>query len=370
MKTKIFAAYLPQYHRVPENDEFWGEGFTDWNGVRKSKPLFDGHVQPRVPLDRHYYDLSNKEEIVWQAELAKKYGVSGFNIYHYWFKDGKKVLEKPAEIILNNKDIDIDFFFSWDNNSWVRSWSNVVGNSWTPSYDKTKKSEKQVLMEHDYGDEAAWIQHFMYLLPFFKDSRYMKIDGKPVFALMRTEDGDILQRMYKCWDMLAKENGLAGVYIITGARAFGSKNILDSQFVYQPRISAWGKRESIEVRIKKFCRINIKSSRPVHYIYDYEKVWKNIIRHAKKHKSEKMFFGGIVGFDDTPRRGKDGRVITGESPKLFKEYLSKLYKICCDSNKEILLLTAWNEWGEGAYLEPDEKDGYAYLEAVREIVNN
>ena len=132
MKPEIFAAYLPQYHETEENNMFWGKGFTDWVGVKAAKPQFDGHIQPRVPLNNNYYDLSDYKVIHAQAQLAKKYGIDGFNIYHYWFDKSHPVLFKPAQNILEHKDIDIKFFFTWDNHSWIRSWSNIRGNAWAP----------------------------------------------------------------------------------------------------------------------------------------------------------------------------------------------------------------------------------------------
>lgn len=179
-KTKVIAAYLPQYHETPENDLFWGKGFTDWIGVRNSTPQFAGHYQPTVPLNENYYDLSKVETIRWQTELAKQYGVCGFNIYHYWFKDGKKMLETPAENLLRQRDIAIEYFFTWDNSSWVRSWGNIRENVWAPAFDKHTSREKETLLEFSYGETNDWKTHFEYLLPFFLDDRYVKIQGKPV----------------------------------------------------------------------------------------------------------------------------------------------------------------------------------------------
>ena len=175
MKTKVFAAYLPQYHETEDNNKFWGLGYTDWVGVRNAKPQFDGHKQPKVPLNENYYDLTNYESIIWQANLAKEYGIDGFNIYHYWFKDGKQELQKPAEILLQHKEININFFFTWDNASWRRTWGNIQGNDWAPAFDKNmSKSGSATLVEFQYGEEPQWKAHFEYLLQFFKDERYYK----------------------------------------------------------------------------------------------------------------------------------------------------------------------------------------------------
>ena len=139
MKTKLIAWYLPQYHCIPENNVFWGEGFTDWVTVKKARPLFKGHQQPKTPLNNNYYDLSIKENVTWQAKLAKDYGIYGFGIYHYWFNNEKNLLTKPLEIIYNNKEIDIHYFMAWDNANWKRSWSAIEGNSWAPIKKQVRK---------------------------------------------------------------------------------------------------------------------------------------------------------------------------------------------------------------------------------------
>jgi len=170
--TKIIANYLPQYHRIPENDKWWGEGFTDWVAVKKAISLFDNHRQPRVPLDDNYYDLSEVENIRWQAQLAKDYGIYGFGIYHYWFSSELQLLQTPSEILLSNKDIDIHFMFIWDNFTWKRTWSKLsVGNVWAPSFDEERQQDSNesveddgVLAELKYGDEKEWKIHFEYLL--------------------------------------------------------------------------------------------------------------------------------------------------------------------------------------------------------------
>ena len=157
MNTKLFAMYLPQYHEIKENSEFWGKGFTDWVGVKAATPLFENHLQPRSPLNKNYYDLSIVDNVKWQASIAKKYGIDGFGIYHYWFNNDKNLLTKPAEIILENKDININYFFAWDNGSWKRTWSKIQGNDWAPNQDeKINQSGPQVLVEYILGTENDW----------------------------------------------------------------------------------------------------------------------------------------------------------------------------------------------------------------------
>ena len=373
VKTKVFAAYLPQYHEIEENNRFWGKGFTDWVGVKNARPQFVGHRQPRVPLDNNYYDLSQVENLRWQAKLAKDAGLAGFNIYHYWFKGGHRVLQKPAELFLENKDIDINFYFSWDNTSWIRSWSNIVGNPWAPLFDnggQQTDTSSPYLLEMDYEDEEAWTNHYRYLSRFFKDNRYYKIDGKPVFAFMRAYQPETLQQMVACWDRLAKQDGLAGVYCLTQAKILHSPCILDAQFLYEPRFSVWGRREAVEDRLKKYIGLKLPQCGPVRFRYDYEKAWRSIIKNAKKYVNQAMFYSGLVAYDDTPRRGKRAGIIVNDNPYIYEKYLRELYKISCANNKEFMLLTAWNEWGEGAYLEPDTENGNAYLEATKRALTD
>ncbi len=367
-RPKIFAAYLPQYHETEDNNRFWGKGYTDWVGTKNAKPQFDGHDQPRVPLDDNYYDLSDPEVIRWQAGLAREYGIDGFNIYHYWFKDGKQELEKPAELLLANRDIDIGYFFTWDNASWKRTWSNIDGNDWAPAFDKGNKEENPVLVEFDYGDKAQWATHFKYLLDFFKDSRYLKIDNKPVFMFIGISEPDTLKEMAGYWDMRAKEEGFEGMCYATKKKNFFSKKIFDSVFAYEPETSVWGKRRAIEKRLESKLGIKPRRDEPVRYIYSYDKAWERVLKNART-QSETRIFSGFVRYDDTPRRGKNAMIISGETPQLFEKYFGELYNIASRHDNPLILLTAWNEWGEGAYLEPDNRDGYDYLETVKRVVD-
>nr|WP_304578710.1 glycoside hydrolase family 99-like domain-containing protein [uncultured Acetatifactor sp.] len=361
MRTKVFAAYLPQYHVIPENDKFWGKGYTDWIATKNATPQYQGHIQPRVPLDKNYYDLTDIETIKWQTKLAREYRVDGFNIYHYWFENSHKVLEKPAEILLKHPEVDIEYFFSWDNTSWRSgSWTSIFGK------ENKRNIKYETLLKVDYGNEDEWKRHFDYLLPFFLDRRYMKIDGKPVFALMRTADEQILIAMKEKWNLWALKNGLGGVHMISGARVGFNHNVLDGLFEYQPRIAAWGRREAIEKALGRF--VNITNLGHKKYYYDYDKVWQRIIKDARRHINSRTYFSGVVKFDDTPRRGEKARILLNSNPEKFEKYFSRLYQMCNDAGKELLLLTAWNEWGEGACLEPDTVDGYTYLEALKRVL--
>lgn len=367
-KTKVFAAYLPQYHEIPENNLFWGEGFTDWVGVKNATPQFEGHRQPRIPLNSNYYDLSDYKNILWQANLANQYGVDGFSIYHYWFKGGKVVLDTPAKLILNHPEINISFFFNWDNNSWIRSWSNIVGNAWAPKYDGSNSNkDTEYLLKHEYGEEKDWKQHFEWLLPFFKDKRYYKIDGKPVFIMFRVDDKNTMTMMHQYWNNLATKYNLPGIYMISGVGPFRNRHCLDAQFKYQP-LGIWDKNKAICHRMRKY--LNIPGTAERINIEEYKKAWNIILRQSKQFVKRHIYTSGIVRYDDTPRRGQKANIIIGESVQLFEQFFSEFYKLNNKYDMEFLLLTAWNEWGEGAYLEPDDIDGFAYLEAIKKVVES
>ena len=359
-KVKIISMYLPQYHRVPENDKFWGDGFTDWVSVKKAESLFHGHRQPRVPLNENYYDLSLKKDIEWQVCLAKQYGVYGFGIYHYWFSSKKVLLTKPAEIILNNPQIDMPFFFAWDNVSWKRTWSNLKGNDWAPVSDSEKHEHAgpEILIDYILGDEKEWKAHFEFLFPYFMDKRYIRYKNKPIFIVFHYSSE--FEKMGQYWNQLAQERGLDGVQLVF--RYDQIANIPEKQytFTYEPTFSGWGDNLS-----GAFSKIYRTLGVAVLRKYDYDKVWKKILKNASFQSGECSWHGAFVDYDDTPRRGRKGTIILGGSPPKFKKYISSLLDVCREQRKEFIFLTAWNEWGEGAYLEPDNEKGYAYLEALK-----
>lgn len=370
-KVKIVAAYLPQFHQIPENDEWWGEGYTDWVGVKNSKPLFKGHIQPNVPLNNRYYSLDNPEEILHQIELANDAGIYGFSIYHYWFNSDLQLLQKPSEIILANKDWPINYMFNWDNGSWKRTWSAIKGNDIAPEADKNKKrtNDNGVLAELKYGNKDDWKIHFDYLLEFFEDERYIKIDNKPVFGIYNPDnDSKTLERMLNYWDNLAIENGFPGLYIIA-KNNHGENKITPYSFRYEPPYSGWENRNIFDKVVNRIKRwIGTKTKKPAKY--EYDKIWKKIISNSENCIDNNIIYGAFVGYDDTPRRGGGGKVVINRDPDKFAKYLSQLLKICKKQGKEYIFLTAWNEWGEGAFLEPDNKNNLLYLEAVKQSIMN
>ncbi|HEM5166089.1 TPA: glycoside hydrolase family 99-like domain-containing protein, partial [Streptococcus suis] len=190
------AFYLPQFHAIPENDEWWGEGFTEWTNMKAATPLFEGHLQPRIPLDNNYYNLLDEKTMEWQVELAKKYGLYGFCFYHYWF-NGHMLLEKPMEMMLNNPNINFPYMICWANEPWTNAW-------------KADGNEKTLIAQH-YGREKEWKQHFEYLLQFFKDKNYIVENNKPMLLIYRPEIIECLNEMLDYWNELAIEAGFSGI---------------------------------------------------------------------------------------------------------------------------------------------------------------
>ena len=366
-KTKVIAAYLPQFHRTPYNDEWWGDGFTDWDGVKKAKPLYDGHNQPRVPLNHDYYSLDDPVVIKKQAELARQYGVYGFGIYHYWMSSDIQLLTKPAKIILDNKDININFLFIWDNVSWTRTWSAIKHqtNTYAPAFDGEKKdsNDKGILAELKYGDKEEWKKHFEYLLPFFKDDRYIKHDGKPVFCINKPDnDSETIVKMCEYMDKLSLEYGFKGIEFVANKTYRNVK--LDSQYIFQPLST----HTFLKKGLSYLHNIYVKRTKKLS-VYDYDKEWNSILKDAEKYANDDVYYSGFVRFDDTPRRGNMARIIQNDSPEKFKKYFRKLMALAKKNQKEYIFLFAWNEWGEGNYLEPDEENKYKYLKALSEAIN-
>lgn len=354
---KAITMYLPQFHRVKENDEWWGEGFTEWVAVKAAKPLYEGHYQPREPLNNNYYDLMEKSTLLQQADLMKKYGIYGMCFYHYWFKDSKQILEKPVENLLKWTDIDMPFCLSWANESWIRTWSTLSNaNVWADKFDRKMDTNEinGVLLEQKYGDKESWYLHFKYLLPFFQDERYIKIDGKPVFIFYKPNSIYCLPQMMDYWESLAKENGLKGIYFI-GTNVDNGMG-LDAVLQQEPAYT---------LESSKFQ--NIRSD--CWKIVDYQMVWDMIVNRPIN-MNNKVFLGAFVEFDNTPRMGKGGVVTDGATPLLFEKNLKKILKKSQLRGNEYIFINAWNEWGEGMYLEPDKKNGYGYLEAVKNALDS
>ena len=374
---KIIAFYLPQFHNIPENDEWWGDGFTEWTNVRKAKPYFEGHNQPEIPLNQNYYNLLDDNVKLWQAKLAKEYGVYGFCYYHYWF-NGKMLLEKPMEQMLKNKEINQHFCICWANEPWTKAWVN----------------ETKVLIPQKYGHEKEWKEHFDYLLPFFKDDRYIKHGGRPLMVIYRPQVIDCIREMISYWNKLAKEagfkDGLCFAYQTYGMEEKGD-DMFDYSIEFQPAYAGVFQKVNVNqkvtvhsilssIRIKTTTKIERMTGINLEAKFDmyrkkkmgvgkvsYDLRWKVILDH--KPENEKKWPGAFTSWDNTPRHHERGICYVGSTPEKFKNYLSQLIRKTKEEyHADMIFVNAWNEWAEGAHLEPDERNKYGYLEAVRDAL--
>jgi len=295
---KLVVFYLPQFHAIPENDRWWGKGFTEWTNVRKGKPLFKGHYQPREPSDETgYYDLSDSDVLTRQVKLAAEYGIYGFSFYHYWFK-GKRLLEKPVEAYIRKKEADFPFCLCWANEPWTRKWDG---------------REDEILQHQDYGDREDWISHFDCLLEAFTDERAIKIDAKPVFLIYRLGHIANVNEMIKCWRERAEWAGLPGIYIIAAVSlSFGE----DMDFE--------GKDIDATYEFAPLCVKSIPKIRGSMEVRDYDRHWHRILKMRKRHQTQ--FRGAFVSWDNTVRRLRHSRIFDGATPEKYMKYLIHIGK--------------------------------------------
>lgn len=343
--TKILAFYLPQYHPIPENNQWWGEGFTEWTNVAKARPNYEGHYQPHIPRDLGFYDLRRTETFREQANLAKQYGIHGFCFYWYWF-NGKQVLESPLYGLLNDKSIDLPFCFCWANENWTRTWDG---------------QDKEILLKQEYCEEQLASDFIEKLIPFFEDSRYIKIDGKPVLLVYRADIIPKLEEHINRWRQSLADYGFKGIYLV----AAYSFNISDHQKYGFDAGVEFPPHQSFSDSdvITKSVKLTNREFRGT--IYDY----RGAISNSLKKKSDD-FYGVVYRsafpcWDNTARRQHTGHIMHNSSPSLFQYWLTKLRRdIQNKPNSEFIFINAWNEWGEGCHLEPDQKHRHQFLEAV------
>ncbi len=364
---KIIAFYLPQFHVIPENSEWWGEDFTDWVNVRKARPLFEDHYQPRIPKDDNYYNLTDTETLRWQSKLAGEYGIYAFCFYHYWF-NGKLLLEKPVELYRDDNACQTKYCLCWVNQDWTDQW---------------RSDSPRILIRERYGGEEEWIKHFEYFLPYFRDERYIVEDGKPFLVLYEPSDIQDLDKMVECWRKLAVRNGFAGITIAAqNSRGRLNGDVLppsvDFQIDYQPQYAYSLMKQTSFPLLRRFKR-GLQTFLRRHFgssvidgigkdrrlgIYDYDEIWNKILQ--IRPQNDQCIPGAFVGWDNTPRKGSRGFVIKGADPDKFEKYMNEQIQRAHNVyHKDKIFLFAWNEWAEGGYLEPDERYGYAYLEAVK-----
>lgn len=278
---KVIAFYLPQFHEIAENNEWWGEGFTEWVNVKNAKPLTKNHNQPHVPLNNNYYNLLNDDVKKWQIDLAKEYGIYGFCMYHYWF-NGHLLLEKPVEQFLKNKELDFPFCLCWANENWTNVWA-AEGN--------------KILISQTYGDQEEWERHFEYFLPFFKDNRYIKEDGCPLLVIYKPDIMENMNEIFDCWRKLAIKNGFNGLKIASQFADIndlhGNDSRIDYFIEYQPNFAARWVKGNIYNKLRLFKKGMVRNLGRIFKttfftthsleskleIRDYDTYWKAIINH-------------------------------------------------------------------------------------------
>lgn len=353
---RVIAHYLPQFHPVRENDEWWGKGFTEWTNVTKSQPKFQQHYQPRLPSDLGFTDLRLREVCEAQEALALANGVYGFCYYHYWFS-GKRILERPLENKLGNPNQKMPFMICWANESWNRSWS---------------RQEKEILLEQKYLSEDIE-RHFMDLLPIITDKRYITVNGKPVVAIYDPSRIPYLSELLTTWQEMSIRHGLTGIYFMCCEAWLNDpaeKLGFDSSYQFFPNNQSKPKqlRASIVNRVK--ARFGLSKERKAfnsNYISEYSELMKTELN--RNFRSRRVFPGLVPGWDNSARRSENALIIHNSSPELFSQWLHEIGRsyIPFDEEENFIFINAWNEWAEGAHLEPDMRFGCKYLDALREF---
>src|SRR3989339_1460197 len=343
-QIKLIPFYLPQYHQIPENDRFWGKGFTDWINVKKAKPLFEGHYQPHVPDLLGYYNLKNPKVSKEQANLAKKYGIHGFCYYYYWF-NGKKLLESPIERVLKTKEPDFPFCICWANENWTRSWDGL---------------NKEILINQGYSVENN-LKLIKEIIPYLKDKRYIRINGKPLFIIYRADNFPNLKKTADLWREECRKNDVGEIHLAlvqsfeeTNPKKYG----FDSSIEFPP----------LQSQIKEMPKIyenqDFKGK-----IYNYHGLAKIF---ASRNKRDYKTYPGIMpSWDNTSRRKNNSFIFVNSDPLHYKLWLKRIIRKLRKDYKgedKVIFINAWNEWAEGCHLEPDKKFGLGYLEATREAL--
>lgn len=357
-KARVIAFYLPQFHPIPENDLWWGKGFTEWTNVGKAKRLFLGHRQPNVPADLGYYDLRVPETRKAQADMAREFGIEGFCYWHYWFGNNKRLIERPFNEVLFSGEPDFPFCLAWANDSW-KGFAYGAKN-------------RNLLIEQLYPGVDDYTAHFYQILPAFKDKRYILIDGKPIFLIYRPLADQEVIRFIETWRKLALENGLKGIYFVG--------HIADSRIKVEDVMKIGVDAVNV-VRLDNY-QLNYRSKfiRLFKYInktlfglpqtYSYKKVSKYFVD-PDIDKMENVFPSIIPGWDHSPRSSKEALILTNSNPKIFGKHVEKVLSVIKDKvpEKRIVFIKSWNEWAEGNYMEPDLHFGKQFLETLKNKIS-
>jgi len=360
--VRLIAFYLPQFHPIPENDEWWGKGFTEWRNVVQAKPLFPGHYQPHLPADLGFYDLRVPETRQAQADLAREYGIHGFCYYHYWFK-GRRLLERPFNEVLASGQPDFPFCLCWANESWTRAWDGQSG---------------VILMKQEYSEEDDY-QHIRWLISVFRDKRYIRYEGKPLFLVYRVRDLPNPLRTTEIWRTEARQAGIGELFLcrvennFPGERDDPRRWGFDAAVEFQPDISGFSHVLSRKNVVKNlFSRSNIAKrvyrayqAKQTFHLFDYSNLLQYALR--KSVPSYKWFRCVVPRWDNSPRLRQGAHILNGSTPSEYEKWLTSIVRQSMQAGQgdNLVFINAWNEWAEGNHLEPDIKYGKAYLEATK-----
>ena len=354
---RLIAFYLPQYHPIPENDEWWGEGFTEWRNVSRAKPLFPGHYQPHVPSDLGYYDLREEETRLAQAELAKKYGIEGFCYYHYWF-NGRRLLERPLEEVLKSGKPEFPFCICWANENWTKRWDG---------------EEQQVLMKQEYS-EADDRAHILSLFPVLEDKRYIRIDGKPLFLVYRTENMPDPARTAEIWREEARRAGIGELYLCrveSDGKCDPNDIGFDAALEFAPDWESRGPRLKADSKLFNGADRSLEKVCNDNYVHSYQTMADRMM--SKELPGYTWFRCVTPSWDNCARRKSGANIYLGATPEKYGAWLSSAIDITTvhlSGDERLVFINAWNEWAEGNHLEPDQKYGDAYLEATKQAMED
>lgn len=354
--ARFIALYLPQYHPIPENDEWWGKGFTEWTNVAKAKKWFKGHHQPHIPADLGFYDLRLPIVREQQAELARGAGIEGFMYYHYWFGNGKRLLDTPFNEVVSSGKPDFPFCLCWANHSWYKK-------TWDPN-----SKSKNILLQGMAYSEQDFIDHFYALLPAFKDERYIRINGKLLFGIYTIKGFDDCPNFIKTWRKLAEQNGLGDFFFIgedADSRqkekklSYGMDAIFNDDGInIHHKYPTW--KKVLLYLGRKYL------GRPTQI--PYKKAIKYMINSDCENRETIPVV--IPNWDHSPRSGKNAFILTKSKPEYFQELVEQAIDVVSKKPEEeqIVIIKSWNEWGEGNYLEPDLEFGHGYLDALKNAI--
>jgi lipopolysaccharide biosynthesis protein len=353
MRARLIAFYLPQFHPNPENNAWWGPGFTEWTNVARARPRYPGHYQPRIPADLGFYDLRLPETREAQALLAEQNGIEGFCYFHYWFS-GKRMLERPFNEVLATRTPRLPFCLCWANHSWSGVWHGAPD---------------QILIEQRYPGEDDHRAHFEVVLPAFRDPRYIRVEDKPIFLVYQPHEIPEVESFIALWKVLARSAGLPGIHFVgvtfdldwrAEDHGFEARvpHLLPSVRNWYPWGNPWRKLTSAVRR-----RLGVPN------VYRYESVLPSLLPPGMMDSA--TYPCVIPNWDNTPRSGASGRVLHGSTPALFGRHLRAALDLVADVpfHRRFVFVKSWNEWAEGNYLEPDLRYGHAYLDEVAKAID-